>query len=380
MKLRNGLLLTLAAAVGVAALLVALPRTSTAAETHNGMILGSPELKSAGALAFGPGSVLFVADSQSAAVFAIDVKDDAKDTGTEPVVLEDLDRKIAGLLGITPDAVMVNDLAVHPVSQNVYLSISRGRGNDAVPVLLRATKKGALEEVPLRNVPFSKVLLSDAPAPGSKTARGGDLRRLSITDIAFVDGELLIAGLSNAEFGSTLRRAAYPFRETVAVNTLEIFHTSHNRYETQSPIDAFMPFTIKGKPSLLAGYGCAPIASFSLADLKSKKHLRGTTLAELGGGNRPLDMVEFEKEGKRRVLIANSDRTLMSMSAEDIENAKPLTTAVSAPYVSSGVPYLSIAEVGITQLDNLNAKYVVVVQREIADGSLDLRSLSKGWL
>jgi hypothetical protein len=91
-------------------------------------------------------------------------------------------------------------------------------------------------------------------------------------------------------------------------------------------------------------------------------------------------MVEFEKEGKRRVLIANSDRTLMSMSAEDIENAKPLTTAVSAPYVSSGVPYLSIAEVGITQLDNLNAKYVVVVQREIADGSLDLRSLSKGWL
>lgn len=380
MKLRNGLLLTLAAAVGVAALLVALPRTSTAAETHNGMTVGSPELKSAGALAFGPGGVLFVGDSQSAAVFAIDVQDDAKDTGTEPIALEDLDRKIAGLLGITPDAVMVNDLAVHPVSQNVYLSVSRGRGNDAVPVLLRATKKGALEEVSLRNVPFSKVLLSDAPAPGSKTARGGDMRRLSITDLAFVDGELLIAGLSNAEFGSALRRAAYPFGETVAVNTLEIFHTSHNRYETHSPIDAFMPFTIKGKPSLLAGYGCAPIASFSLADLKSKKHLRGTTLAELGGGNRPLDMVELAKEGKRRVLIANSDRTLMSMSAEDIENAKPLTTAVSAAYVSSGVPYLSIAEVGITQLDNLNAKYVVVVQREIADGSLDLRSLSKAWM
>jgi hypothetical protein len=166
----------------------------------------------------------------------------------------------------------------------------------------------------------------------------------------------------------------------MAVNTLEIFHTSHNKYETHSPIESFLPFTINGKPSLLAGYGCAPIASFTLADLRSKQHLRGTTLAELGGGNRPLDMIAFTKEGQRRMLIANSDRTLMSMSAQDIDKAAPMTKGVDAAYVSAGVPYLSIAEIGITQLDNLNDKFVVVVQRDIEDGSLNLRPLSKSWM
>ncbi len=385
MKLRKYLLFTFAAGIALAAGFVAkarmsAPVTSLTAATHAGMIVGTPDLKTAGALAFGPENILFVGDSPSAAVFAVDVKDTAKDTGTEQIRLDGVDRKIASLLGTTPDAVVINDLAVHPASQNVYLSVSRGRGNDAVPVLLRATKRGALEEVALKDVPFSKVSISNAPEPGAKTSWGAEKRQMTITDLAFVDGELLIAGLSNAEFASTLRRAAFPFKQEMAVNTLEIYHTSHNRYETQSPIETFLSLTISGKPSLLAGYGCAPIASFALADLKTKQHLRGTTLAELGGGNRPLDMIAFEKEGKRRVLIANSDRTLMSMGAEDIEKAAPLTKPVAAAYVSAGVPYLSIAEVGITQLDNLNDKFVVVVQRNIANGSLNLRSLSKGWL
>lgn len=345
-----------------------------------GMTLGAPDLKSAGTLAFGPDDVLFIGDSQGAAVFAVDVRDGAKDAGAEPVALKGIDAKIAGLLGTTADAVVINDLAVHPHSQNVYLAVSRGRGNDAKPVLLRVTKKGEIQEVPLDGIAFAKVSIANPPEAGSKTAWGADKRRMTITDLAYADGELLIAGLSNTEFASTLRRAAFPFQQTMAVNTLEIFHTSHDKYETQSPIESFLPFVIGGKPSLLAGYGCAPIASFSLADLKTKKHLRGTTLAELGGGNRPLDMIAFARDGQQRVLIANSNRTLMSMSAKDIEKATPMTKGVDAAYVSAGVPYLSIAEIGITQLDNLNDGFVVVVQRDINDGSLNLRSISKKWL
>lgn len=372
--------LVAAAALSAAAFVVNARTGVTTAPVLLGTTAGAPDLKSAGTLAFGPENVLFIGDSQSAAVFAVDVNDAAKDSGAEPVALKGIDVKIASLLGTTPDAVVINDLAVHPVSQNVYLAVSRGRGNDARPVLLRVTKKGELQEVALAGVPFSKVSLANPPEHGAKTKWGADLRRMTITDLAFVDGELLIAGMSNTEFASTLRRAPFPFRQDMAVNTLEIFHTSHNKYETHSPIESFLPFTINGKPSLLAGYGCAPIASFTLADLKSKQHLRGTTLAELGGGNRPLDMIAFTKEGKRRVLIANSDRTLMSMSAQDIDKATPMTKPVDAAYVSAGVPYLSIAEIGITQLDNLNDKFVVVVQRDINDGSLNLHSLSKNWM
>jgi hypothetical protein len=387
MKLGRKWVLAPILAAAVAATLVVDARTNTPAAVISaaptllaGMTLGAPDLKSAGTLAFGPNNVLFIGDSQAAAVFAVDVRDEAKDAAAEPIRLPGLDVKIASLLGTTADAVVVNDLAVHPVSQNVYLAVSRGKGNDAKPVLLRVTKKGELQEVELQSIAFSKVSIANAPEPGAKTPWGGDKRRMTITDLAFADGELLIAGLSNAEFASTLRRAPFPFKQTMAVNTLEIFHTSHDKYETQSPIESFLPFTISGKPSLIAGYGCAPIASFSLAELKTKQHLRGATLAELGGGNRPLDMIAFTKEGQRRLLIANSDRTLMSMSAKDIEKATPMTKAVDAPYVNAGVPYLSIAEIGITQLDNLNDGFVVVVQRDIEDGSLNLRSISKKWL
>ncbi|MDP9190401.1 MAG: hypothetical protein M3P06_01700 [Acidobacteriota bacterium] len=370
-------------ATAVAATLVVDARESTPAAAATAVPAtraAAPDLKSAGTLAFGPNNVLFIGDSQSSAVFAFEVGDEGKDAGAEPFRLPGIDAKIAALLGTTTDAVTINDLAVHPESQNIYLAVSRGKGNDARPVLLRATKKGELQEVALEGVAFSRISIANPPELGSKTSWGADKRRMTITDLAFADGELLIAGLSNTEFASTLRRAPFPFKQTMAVNTLEIYHTSHDKYETQSPIESFLPFTISGKPSLVAGYGCAPIASFSLADLKTKQHLRGTTMAELGGGNRPLDMIAFTKEGQRRLVIANSNRTLMSMSAKDIEKATPMTKPVDAAYVSGGVPYVSIAEIGITQLDNLNEGFVVVVQRDINDGSLNLRSLSKKWL
>jgi hypothetical protein len=372
-------ILVLVVASALAMTLVVSARTTPVAATTTATPSASP-IRSAGTLAFGPNNVLFIGDSQSAAVFAVDVRDAAKDASAEPVQVPGIDAKIASLLGTTADGIVINDIAVHPTSHNIYFAVSRGRGNDARPVLLRATKKGELQEVALDGIDFTKVSIANAPEVGAKTKWGGDKRAMTITDLAYADGELLIAGLSSTEFASTLRRAAYPFSGAPAVNTLEIYHTSHDQYETASPIESFLPFMLGGKPSLLAGYGCAPIASFSMADLKSKQHLRGTTLAELGGGNRPLDMIAFTRDGQRRVLIANSHRTLMSMSAADIEKASPLTKPVNAAYVSAGVPYLSIAEVGITQLDNLDDDFVVVVQRKVDDGTLNLRSIPKKWL
>ena len=56
---------------GLAALLVAgLSVTSSAADLL-GLNRGTPELKSATTLAFGPEDILFIGDSKSAAVFAV---------------------------------------------------------------------------------------------------------------------------------------------------------------------------------------------------------------------------------------------------------------------------------------------------------------------
>lgn len=345
-----------------------------------GMIYGTPELKSARALTFSPEGILFIGDSMGGAVFAVDVKDTTKDTEGKPVEIKEIDKKIASLLGITPDAVVINDIATHPSSQNVYLAVSRGRGADAVPVILRVNKSGGIEEVPLANVQFSTAALKNAPGPEEKTQRGGSKRALSITDIAFSEGQLFVSGLSNEEFASSVRRIPFPFKDDAASNTLEIFHAAHNKFETHAPIETFMPVRLKGQPFLLASYTCTPLAAFPLAELQSKKHVRGTTLAELGGGNRPLDMITYQKEGKDYILIANSNRTLISLAAEDLEKAQPLTTGVTQAYKSAGVGYLSIAQVGVLQLDNLNSAHVVVIQRDVENGTLNLRSLPKRWV
>jgi len=347
------------------------------------MAYGAPDLKAAGSMAFGPEGILFIGDSQSAAVFALDLGDQTKDTGSSPIEVRGIDKKLAAMLGTTPDEIVVNDMAVNPISQNVYISDSRGRGPDAIPVLMRATKKGTLEEVPLSKVLFSRAALSNPPRPDAKTEWGDAARPMTITHLAYADGMLFVAGLSSEEFSSTLRRFAFPFKnsgEGIESTSLEVFHTSHNRYETRSPIETFMPLRVQGKPAVLAAYGCSPLAVFSMDELKQKKLLRGTTIAELGGGNRPIDMISFKREGKEVVLISNSNRTLMRINAEDIDKAQPVTTGVPGIYETSGVKYVSVAITGVLQLDNLNDKFAVVIHRNMDTGVLDLKSVPKEYL
>ena len=372
--------LTIAAAASVATLSARYGRAETAnTASAYGLVEGAPDIKTAGALSFGPEGILFVGDSTGAAVFAIDVGTGTASSSSERVALEQIDQKIAALLGAPADQVLINDMAVQRSSQDVYFSVTRGRGADSRPALVRL-RSGRLENVPLDNARFSRVSLSDAPEPGAKTSWGAEMRPMSITDLAFVDGRVFVAGLSREQFASRLRSAAFPFEGTVTGTSVEIFHTSHKRYETNAPIETFLPLQIDGRAALLAGYGCAPIALFNRADLQAGKHVRGMTVAELGGGNRPVDMIQLERDGQSVVIIANSDRTLMRMKLSDLASAKSLTTGVEGIYEASGVPYVSIAEVGVLQLDDLNSGHAIAVQRDVRTGALNLVSFQKRFL
>ncbi len=75
--------------------------------------------------------------------------------------------------------------------------------------------------------------------------------------------------------------------------------------EDYAAIRTFVPFTIDGQPSLLAGFTCTPLVRFPLEGLKGEK-VRGTTVAELGNRNTPLDMVVYEKGGEKFLLMTNS--------------------------------------------------------------------------
>src|SRR4051812_48876503 len=85
---------------------------------------GTPDLKSAGALAFGPNGLLFVGDAQGAAIYAIDTGDRTADSAGGPIKVEAINEKIAALFGTEPREVLINDLAVNPASGKAYLSAS----------------------------------------------------------------------------------------------------------------------------------------------------------------------------------------------------------------------------------------------------------------
>jgi hypothetical protein len=46
-----------------------------------------------------------------------------------------LDQKLAALFGTTVDKIVINDMAVHQPTQQVFLSVERGRGTDAFPAI-----------------------------------------------------------------------------------------------------------------------------------------------------------------------------------------------------------------------------------------------------
>ena len=114
------------------------------------------------------------------------------------------------MLGTDARQLSITDLAVNPKSGNVYLAVSRGRGPEAVPILVRVKADGKIEEVSLDNVPFAKADIPAAP-DANATGRGGSPRSQSITDLAYSDGRVFLAGLSNEEFSSRLIAIPYPF-------------------------------------------------------------------------------------------------------------------------------------------------------------------------
>ena len=361
-----------------------------------GLRLGTVDIESAGPVTFGPAGILFLADSVSAKVFAVDVADPGAEVGAEPFDLENVDSRVGSFLGCDADDVVIRDMAVHPTSHNVYLSIQRCHGDAARAVLVRIDRlDGSIIDVPLKDVPVAEVAIADAPAEDDERldvtlplgSEGEDLqvgeqkirilrqpiRTSTVTDMVYVNGTLLVAGLSNEEFSSKLRRIPFPFSDEGVGNNLEIFHVSHGKWETAAPIRTFVPYD-EGR-SILASYTCTPVVHFPLADLAPGTKTVGRTVADLGAMNQPLDMVSFVQGGEEYLLVANTTHGLVKIACRDIDDQPPLTE----PKEPVGVPRQTEALTGITRLANLNGGYVLALQVDDV-GRQHLRSLKTASL
>jgi hypothetical protein len=335
--------------------------------TTSGMTTGKADLKSAGALAFGPDGILFVGDSMSASIFALDTNDNKATAGAK-VEVKAINEKIAALLGSAADQIIINDVAVNPASKNVYISVSRGRGPDALPVILKVDGAGKISELRLDNINHSSVKLPNAPE--SKEGRANP-RLDTITDMAFVNGNVIVAGLSNEEFSSNLRSIPFPFQAVSNGANVEIYHGSHGRFETNSPIRTFIPYTIKNEQFILASYTCTPLVKIPVSELKAGAKVKGTTIAELGNRNRPLDMIAYHKDGHDYILMANSSRGMMKLDAEHLENYKSITAQTEV----TGVPYQTLeAYKGVQHIKKFDDANALMLTD--TSSSLDLKTIA----
>ena len=88
----------------------------------------------------------------------------------------------------------------------------------------------------------------------------------------------------------------------------------------------------------------------------------GTTIAELGAGNRPLDMVVYKKDGKEFLLMSNTSRGVMKIPTAGFGTAPPITARVGG---TAGVAFETIATMtGVEQMDLLDAQRSIVIARD----------------
>ena len=332
------------------------------------------KLKSAGPIAFGPNGLLLVSDPMEAKIYAIETGDTEGSTDGVTIEIDDLRSKIASMMGAKPEQIRINDLAVNPINGRPYLSVTRGSGADEVSVILSVDPKS--KEMSVFDMASKKSTHTLLPNPvASKQSRRGNQRLQAITDMAFIDNQIYVAGLSNEEFASNLRAINYPFKDTNDGASIEIYHGAHGKFETRAPIRTFAAMEIEDEVNLLAAYTCTPLVRIPLGQLKPKSKVKGTTIAELGNWNRPLDMVVYKKDDKNYALMANSHRGVMKIDLSKAGSQAAITEPVKKGGIE-GVKYETVKDLkNVVQLDGLSKTHGVVLIRS-EDGKESLKTIA----
>src|SRR5205823_12532587 len=137
-----------------------------------------------------------------------------------------------------------------------------------------------------------------------------------------------------------LRAIPLSFAEADKGASVEIYHGYHGRFETNSPVRTFVAYEINGEDNLLAAYTCTPLVKIPVSQLKPGERVKGTTIAELGNRNNPLDMIVYQKDGKDFILMANSSRGVMKIAMDNIDKIDGITQPVKD---KAGLTYETLA-------------------------------------
>ncbi|MEM1321592.1 MAG: hypothetical protein AAGG75_15145 [Bacteroidota bacterium] len=350
--------------------------TSTTADLDQYKIAGAT------VLAFGADNVLFIGDSKAAKVHAVKTSAEAlKDP--VPFNMEGFDVLLSEKLGIQPRDIIVHDMKIHPVSQEAYVAVRLGHQPDAKSVV-------AMVHPATRDIRFLEVNSSNSTSVSIKNPASSDLlfwketpaSALTITDIDFNDGYVYVAGLTNSEFASTLRKIKYPFDDTQeSVKSIEMYHAVHTQNETRAPIRTMLFDEINGKSTLLASYTCTPLVTIPTAAITGGAAIKGKTIAELGYGNTPIDMLVVNTQGfdgsvSKNLLVTNKNRggTMIPFASVEAGEKGNGMAGQQAMFATGLEGINEIPTANVMQIDVQNPQMLGIVRRNIETGDIDLVS------
>lgn len=355
-------------------------------------------IQSLGVLRFSEEGVLFAGDNIAGNIFAIDLRKESKTVAGFEVNVYNIDHKIAAALGTASESIGINDMAVHPVSGEVYLSVTRGKGINAFPALIKVDADNQIHNIDVSSLEVTTQALHNLPDPKRRMALRGtgsaptikeiakskqSLRTLSIVSIEYHEGELFVAGITNEEFCSVLRRMPYPFNGTESVSQIEMYHIVHDTYETRAPIRSMVVKHIDGKKQLVAAYTCSPLVLIPLEELKDNAKVKARTIGDMGNGQ-PIDMVPFRLKDKEMLFITNNSRSPLAIAVDELQDAKVVTDKdfergakldlhPIMPFGPIGKPIMFSG--ASLRIDLLNEKQFVSLNRDAESGSLDLETV-----
>ena len=256
---------------------------------------GSPGLRSINVLSFAPQGVLLVGDGAGAQIVAIETGDTQPSKPLSGVITK-FDSQLAGRLGTNTDGIEILDLAVNPASGRVYLAVRKQDDKDYVIVTVDGSRE--IREFELEKVRFAQVRLADKNVKISR-----------VTDVAWAEDRVIAAGRSNETFASKIFSIDAPLQteSTSRSYSAETYHVAHGRWETKAPMHVVIPFKENDRTYVVGAFSCTPVVKYPLDAVQPGAQVKGTSVVELGSGNRPIDMFIYQKQG-RSFVLANTFR------------------------------------------------------------------------
>ncbi|MEO1421218.1 MAG: hypothetical protein AAFU66_09730 [Pseudomonadota bacterium] len=362
----------------VCATVMSLTATSTFAG-HN--------FSSATVLEFADAKTLFVADPDASKIVALTLPE-AGLAPDQPVGYNfaDFSARVAKAIDAPESSILYNDLAVHPVTKEAYVSLTVETADGPLAKIVVADPAGKVSVLDPSTLQSTSVTLSGAPSDGVTFWRSIPASTIAITDMDYVDGKLYVSGTSTGEFASRLRVIPFPFDGQGAMSSIEMYHAAHNQNETRAPIRAMSVVDVDGVPTVVAAYTCTPLVTIPVQSLKDGVHVTGKTVAELGYGNLPLEVIAFTAYNKERkpekfVLVVNRDMDADLISMADlIAAAKGEGLSKPIPYLgaSAGVRTRSVPLAGVMQAADQDAQHLLALRRNQRTGKVELVSYLKG--